>query len=61
MVSFFLERVHVLRLQVEWAIPAPQDLRMKRWVDLMARHGGDHIVMYDDVFFQWSRTQLLMV
>jgi hypothetical protein len=34
---------------------------MKRWVDLMARHGGVPIVKYDDVFFQWLRNQLLMV
>jgi hypothetical protein len=61
LISFFLERVPVLRLQVEWGIPAPQDPRMKRRVDLMARHGGVHIVKYDDVFFQWLRTQLLMV
>jgi hypothetical protein len=34
---------------------------MKRWVDLMAQHGGDHIIRYDDVFFQWLRTHFLMV
>jgi hypothetical protein len=34
---------------------------MKRWVDLMARHGGVPIVKYDDVFFQWLRNPLLMV
>jgi hypothetical protein len=61
LVSFFLERFHVLHLQVEWGIPAPQDPRMKMWVDLMTRHGGVHIVKYDDVFFQWLRNQLIMV
>jgi hypothetical protein len=61
LVSFFLERVLVLLLQVEWGIPTPQDPRMKRWVDLMARHGGGHMVRYNDVFFQWLRTQMLMV
>jgi hypothetical protein len=35
LVSFILERVPVLHLQVEWGIPTPQDLRMKRWVYLM--------------------------
>ena len=61
LVSFFLERVHVLRLQVEWGIPSPKYPRMKRWIYLMAQHGGAPIVKYDDVFFQWLRTQLLMV
>jgi hypothetical protein len=61
LVSFFLERVPVLCLQVEWGIPTPQDLRMKRWVDLMARHATGPIVKYNDVFFDWLRTQMLMV
>jgi hypothetical protein len=60
-VSFFLERVPILRLQVEWGIPGPHDPRMNRWGFLMAQHGGVPIVKYDDVFFQWLRTQLLMV
>jgi len=46
---------------MEWAIPSPHDPRMKRWVDLMARHGGVPIIKYDDVFLQWMRNQLLMV
>jgi hypothetical protein len=61
LVSFFLERVPYLRLQVEWGIPAPQDPRMKRWVDLMARHVTGPIIKYNDVFFDWLRTQMLMV
>jgi hypothetical protein len=61
LVSFFLERVPVLRLQVEWGIPAPQDPRMKRWVDLMVGHGGVSIVKYDKDLFQWLRNQLIMV
>jgi hypothetical protein len=31
LVSFFLERVPLLRLQVEWNLPAPRDPRMLRW------------------------------
>jgi len=46
---------------VEWGIPDPQYPWMKRWVDLMARHGGIPIVKYDDIFFQWLRNKLLMV
>jgi hypothetical protein len=48
-------------LQVEWSIPAPQDPRMNRWVDLMALHIAGHIVRYNDVFFDWLITQILMV
>jgi hypothetical protein len=61
LVSLFLERVLVLRLYVEWGIPTPQDIWMKRWVDLMDRHGGVPIANYDKVFFQWMRNQLIMV
>jgi len=61
LVSFFLERVPILRLQVEWGIPAPQDPHMKIWVDLMARHGGVPIIKYDKDFFQWLRDQIIMV
>jgi hypothetical protein len=60
-VSFFLERVPVLRLHVECDIPAPQDPWMKIWVDLMVHHNGVPIVKYDDVFFQWLRNQPIMV
>jgi hypothetical protein len=51
LVSFFLERVPHLRLQVEWGMSAPRDPRMKRWCDLMARHVVSPIVKYNDVFF----------
>jgi hypothetical protein len=61
LVSFFLERVPVFRLQVEWGILAPQDPRMKRWVDLMARHVVGPIIRYNNVFFDWLITQMLMV
>jgi hypothetical protein len=36
LVSFFLERVLLLRLQVEWDLPAPTDPTMLRWCQLMA-------------------------
>jgi hypothetical protein len=61
LVSFFLERVTVFHLQVEGGLLSPQDLRMKRWVDLMVRHAVGPIVRYNDVFFDWLRTQMLMV
>jgi hypothetical protein len=61
LVSFFLERVPQLRLQVEWGIPAPRDPRMKRWCDLMERHVAGPIVKYNDAFFDWLRPQILMI
>jgi hypothetical protein len=61
LVSFFLERVPVLCLQVEWGITTPHDPRMKRWVDLMARHAVGHIIKYNNVLFEWLRTQMIMV
>jgi hypothetical protein len=60
-VSFFLERVPVFRLQVEWNLPGPRDPRMLRWCRLMAQHVAGPIVKYDDIFFDWLRNQMLMV
>jgi hypothetical protein len=34
---------------------------MKRWVDLMTRHGGGPILCYNDNFFKWMKKQLIMV
>jgi hypothetical protein len=51
--SFFLERVPLLRLQVEWNLPDPRDPRMLRWCQLMARHVAGPIIKYDDTFFDW--------
>ena len=61
LVSFFLERVPHLRLQVEWGLPAPRDPRMKWWCDLMARHVAGPIIKYNDAFFDWLRPQILMI
>jgi hypothetical protein len=61
LVSFFLERVPNLRLQVEWGILAPQDPRMKRWCDLMDQHVTGPIIRYKEVFFDWLGLQVLMV
>ena len=57
----FLERVPLLRLQVEWNLPAPRDPRMLRWCRLMAQHVAGLIVKYDDIFFDWFQTQMLMI
>jgi hypothetical protein len=53
LVSFFLNRVPLLRLQVEWNILSPRDPRMLRWCQLMARHVAGPIIKYDDTFFDW--------
>jgi hypothetical protein len=46
---------------VDWGVPSPWDPRMRRWVDLMARHGGIPTVTYGPTFFQWLRDQLIMI
>jgi hypothetical protein len=61
LVSFFLERVPVFLLQVEWNFAGPRDPRMLRWCRLMARHVAGPIVKYDDIFFDWLQNQMLMV
>jgi hypothetical protein len=61
LVSFFLERVPVFRLQVEWDFSGPRDPRMLRWCWLMARHMAGPIVKYDDIFFDWLQNHMLMV
>jgi len=62
LVSFFLERVPLLCLQdVDWDVPTPRDPRMKRWFDLMARHGGVPTITYGPTFFRWLRDQLIMI
>jgi hypothetical protein len=60
LVSFFLERVPVFRLQVEWDFLGPRDPRMLRWCRLMARHVVGPIVKYDDIFFDWLQNQMMM-
>ena len=34
---------------------------MKRWVDLMACHGGMPIITYVPSFLQWLRDQIVMI
>jgi hypothetical protein len=60
-VSFFLERVPVFRLQVEWDFQGPRDPRMLRWCRLMVRHVAGPIVKYENIFFDWLQNQMLMV
>jgi hypothetical protein len=50
-----------LRSASNRGIPTPHDPRIKRWVDLMAQHAFGPIVKYKDVFFNYLRTQILMV
>jgi hypothetical protein len=55
LVFFFLERIPLLQLQVDWGLLAPQDPRMLRWCNLMARHVAGPIIKYNDSFFDWLR------
>jgi hypothetical protein len=61
LVSFFLERVPLLRFKVEWGLPAPEDPGMLRWCNLMAQHVAGLIIKYNDSFFEWLRLYMLMV
>jgi hypothetical protein len=61
LVSLFLEWVPLLRLQVEWNLPAPRDPRMLILCRLMAWHVAGPIIKYDDTFFDWLQPQMLMV
>jgi hypothetical protein len=61
LVSFFLERVPLLRLQVDWNLPTPKDPRMLRWCRLMAWHVAGLIIKYDDTFFDCLQPQMLMI
>ena len=53
MVSFFLERVSFMRLQVPLNRMDAEDPRMLRWAEAMAQHGGGGgpTVTYGAVFF----------
>jgi len=42
-------------------VPSPLDPRMRRWVDLMACHGGVPTFTYGPTFFQWLRDQLIVI
>jgi hypothetical protein len=61
LVSFFCERVPVFSLQGDWHFPGPREPRMLRWCQLMTRHVTGPIVRYDDHFFDWLQSQVLMV
>jgi hypothetical protein len=60
-VSFFLERVPLLLLQVDWGLPAPRDPRMMRWCNLMVQHVVGPIIKYNYSFFDWLRPQVMMI
>lgn len=60
LVSFFLERVPLMRPQVPY--PKPTKPRMKRWTDLSARlGGGPHVFAFGVGFFHWWADQIIMV
>lgn len=38
-------------------VPGPRELRMQRWVDLMARHDGQSLISFSSTFFEWFNRQ----
>jgi hypothetical protein len=40
LVAFFLERVPALRLRVVLEVPAIREPRLRRWFEILVRHGG---------------------
>ena len=60
--SFFLERVPLLRPQVAFNELRERDSRMLQWVEVMAHHGGGRPrVKYVESCFCWLDDQLLMI
>ena len=62
-VSFFIDRVPLMRPQVPLSIFDADDPQMSRWVDAMACHGGGGgpRVNYGLAFFRLLRSQLFML
>lgn len=62
LVSFFLERGPLYRPHdIEIDIPGRREPRMRRWVDIMSRHGGGHVYSYSLALFSWLCRQLIMI
>lgn len=61
-VSFFLKRALVFRpQQIDVEEPRWREPRMRRWVKIMARHGGGHVYTYPTMFFQWVKRQIVCI
>ena len=61
-VSFFLERAPVFRpQQIDVEEPGRREPRMRRWVEIMARHGRGHVYTYPAVFSHWVERQIICI
>ena len=59
---FFFKRVVLIRPQVIFTELRARDPHMLRWVEIMARTGGDKAkVKFEATFFCWLREQILMI
>jgi hypothetical protein len=63
LVSFFLERVPLLRPHMVLPPPSPTEPRMERWTSLMPRleTGGRDVFAYNDGFFAWWEMQVPVI
>ena len=46
---------------IEVEAPGRREPRMRRWVDIMARHGGGHVFTYPATFFQWLERKVIYI
>ena len=61
-VSFFLERAPVFHPQhIDVEAPGRREPRMRRWVDIMARHGGGHVYTFPATFFHCIEAQTMCI
>ena len=63
LVSFFLERVPLLRPHMVLPPPSPTEPRMERWTSLMPRleTSGRDVFAYNDGFFTWWEMQVPVI
>lgn len=61
-IYFPLERIPLMQPQhVMLGISNPRDPRMKRWVELMARHVGQLTIVFSTAFFAWFRRKIIAI
>ena len=41
--------------------PGRREPQMRRWVEIMARHGGGHVYTYPAAFFHWVERQIICI
>ena len=63
LMTFFFEKIPVLRPRVISTISSPRDPRIASWADMMKRLGGSEVprTTCDDEFFLWWGEQIIAV